>query len=242
MTPPWFVPLEERADATATLFVFPHAGGGPASLIDLTPKIPGAIEPWAVNLPGRQARLPETPRTDLRPLVDELAEDLAGRARAPQALFGYCSGAMLAYLVCRRLGELGRPPARLYVGSFAAPDVALLLRRLPTLPSEIFWEQIIELGGLPRELADRVALRPVLEPALRADFGLLAGYHHEPGPPMTTPITVLYGRDDHSLSRGSLLGWRRQSAHRLSMRELPATHWLVDDAPDELVAAIAEEI
>lgn len=244
------MPVGERAEGRFRLYVFPNAGGGPASLTDLAARFPPEVEVWAVNLPGRQARLAEPPLTDLDALVDLLAGDLLATARRPYALFGYCSGALLAYLVCRRLAELspatdpGAPPGpeRLLVGSFAAPDVVLLLRRLPSLPSWLFWEQLIELGGVPAEVAEREVLRPVLEPALRADFGMLAGYRHRPGPPLPTPITVLYGRRDGSVSRGGLLGWRRQSVSRPSLRELDASHWLAEEAPDRLAAVIAEEI
>ncbi|RJL31794.1 thioesterase II family protein [Bailinhaonella thermotolerans] len=239
----WFVPLEERPGARARLYVFPHAGGGPSSFAPLVPMFGPDVEVWSVNLPGRQARLRETPRTDLPGLVDDLAADLAGRdAGPPYALFGYCSGAMLAYLTCRRVVELGGRPGRLLAGSFAAPDVAMFMRRLPALPSELFWERLLELGGVPGELAARVGLRPVLEPALRADFALLAGYRHVAGPPLPVPITVLYGEADASLTRGGLLGWRRQSALPLTMRGLPASHWLAEEAPEHLARVLTEEV
>ncbi|GAA3417770.1 thioesterase II family protein [Streptosporangium vulgare] len=269
MTAPWFVPVGERQGGRIRLYTFPNAGSGPASLTGLAERFPDEVDVWSVNLPGRQARLAEPPVEDLDALVDDLARDLLANAREPYALFGYCSGALLAYLVCRRLTELaprgpglpappgagpspepsgpdpesgGRWPERLLVGSFAAPDVTLLLRRLPSLPSWLFWDQLIELGGVPAEVAEREVLRPILEPALRADFGMLARYRHRQGPPLPVPLTVLYGSRDGSMSRGGLLGWRRQSAFRPSMRELDASHWLAEETPDLLATVIAEEI
>ncbi|MEV0754841.1 thioesterase domain-containing protein [Streptosporangium sp. NPDC050280] len=286
MTAPWFVPVGERQGGRIRLYTFPNAGSGPASLTDLAGRFPDEVDVWSVNLPGRQARLAEPPVEDLDALVDVLARDLLANAREPYALFGYCSGALLAYLVCRRLTELapasgpagtglpasfesapspessgpiGGPsperagagrspesggwwPERLLVGSFAAPDVTLLLRRLPSLPSWLFWDQLIELGGVPAEVAEREVLRPILEPALRADFGMLARYRHRQGPPLPVPVTVLYGSRDGSMSRGGLLGWRRQSVFRPSMRELDASHWLAEETPDLLATVIAEEI
>ncbi len=254
MTAPWFVPVGERPGGRIRLYTFPNAGSGPASLTGLAERFPDEVGVWSVNLPGRQARLAEPPVEDLDKLVDDLARDLLANAREPYALFGYCSGALLAYLVCRRLVELapdgpglpagsgGRRPERLLVGSFAAPDVTLLLRRLPSLPSWLFWDQLIELGGVPAEVAEREALRPILEPALRADFGMLARYRHRQGPPLPVPVTVLYGSRDGSMSRGGLLGWRRQSVARPSMRELDASHWLAEETPDLLATVIAEEI
>ncbi len=242
----WFVPLRPPDGAQVRLVIFPHAGGGPATLTGFAELLPASVQPVALNLPGRQARLTEAPRTDLAGLVGELARALADAMRppVPYALFGYCSGALLAYLVCRRLDGLtgGHPPARLLPGSFAAPDIAPVPRRLHGLPSEQFWARLTDFGGIPPELAELVDLRPVLEPALRADFGLLAGYRYAPGPPMATPVTVLYGEGDTSLTRGALLGWRRHTRSRPELVALRASHWLLDEAPAELARAITDRI
>lgn len=231
----WYVPLRP-SPGDVRVVTFPHAGGGPASLATIASLFPPHVEPWAVNLPGRQARLAEDPRTDLDGLVDDLAAALTTVPR-PYALFGYCSGALLAYLVARRAR-----PAHLIVGSFAAPDVAVVPRRLHALPSALFWDRLVAAGGIPADLAAHTDLYPVLEPALRADFSMLAGYRHAPGPPVDAPVTVLHGRHDRSLTRGALLGWHRHSTRRPTLRQIDASHWLVDDAPAEVAAAISEEI
>ena len=234
MTTDWYVPL--RAGGETRVVTFPHAGGGPASLATIASLFPPQVEPWSVNLPGRQARLAEDPRTDLDGLVDDLVAALETVPR-PYTLFGYCSGALLAYLVARRVA-----PTRLIVGSFAAPDVAVVPRRLHALPSHLFWDRLVAAGGIPAELAQHTDLYPVLEPALRADFAMLAGYRHVPHPPVDTPVTVLHGRHDRSLTRGALLGWRRHTTRRPTLREVNASHWLVDDAPAEVAHVITEEI
>lgn len=235
----WFVRLEQRPRARARLYVFPHAGAGPGAIGTLAAELPETIEAWALNLPGRQARLDEPPRTDLASLVAELAADTADDAAGTpgyRAYFGYCGGALVAYLTARL-----SPPHRLFVGSFAAPDVALLPRRLHLLPGDTFWDVVLAQGGVPPELA-RAELRPVFESALRADFALYAGYHHRPTDPLDVPISVLHGRGDGELSRGSLLGWRRQSTSRPDLCELEVGHWLVDEDPARVAACLADRI
>lgn len=233
----WFVPVERREQARARLYVFPHAGGGPGAVAALAAALPGEVEAWALNLPGRQARLDESPRTDLEPLIAELAGAIdADDTPGYRAYFGYCGGALLAYLTARH-----SRPQRLFVGSFAAPDMALVPRRLHLLPGEAFWDVVLEQGGVPPELA-RTDLRPVFEDALRADFALYAGYHHRPTDPLDVPISVLFGRDDPELSRGSLLGWRRHSTSRPDMCELAVGHWMVDEDPTTVAVCLADRI
>jgi surfactin synthase thioesterase subunit len=232
----WFACLEPRAEARARVYVFPHAGAGPGALGALAAELPESIELWALNLPGRQVRRDEAPRTELEPLIEEVAADLT-EAPGYHALFGYCGGALLAYLTARR-----SRPGRLFVASFAAPDLALISRRLHTLPGDLFWEMVLAQGGVPPELAALTELRPVFEPALRADFGLYAGYLHHRAEPLDVPITVLYGRDDTDLSLGGLLGWRRQSTVRPDLCDVPGGHWLVDEDPAGVAARLAGRI
>ncbi|GAA0743687.1 thioesterase [Dactylosporangium roseum] len=242
MSPRWFVPLAARPAAVTRLFMFPAAGGGPGSFADLAARLPAEIEPWSVNLPGRQARLHEPPWTDLTAVVDTLADRLAPLSRDPFALFGYCGGALMAYLVARRLHVAGRRPVRLLVGSAAAPDLAMVPRRLHLLASDRFWAQILDQGGVHPELAGQPELRPVFEPALRADFALLAGYRHARCGPLPFGISVLYGSSDRSLHRGALLGWRRQTDRPLALEGVTATHWLVEDAADRLSRVIGAHL
>ena len=231
----WFVPVHTRPDSTTRLFVFPHPGAGPAAATALGDALPQDIEVWAVNLPGRQVRHTEPPRTDLAGLTRELAQWLVSNNTKAYSLFGYCAGALLAYLVAARCS-----PARLFVGSFAAPDIALFPRRLHLLPSDQFWEDLLDKGGMEPELAQHPELREVFEPALRADFELYAGYRHRPSR-LDVPITVLYGRDD-SLRLGALLGWRRHSTLPIQLIELPGEHWLLNQAGAELVARLASTV
>ncbi|GIH19615.1 thioesterase II family protein [Rugosimonospora africana] len=230
----WFVPVDRRATARVRLFVFPHAGAGPAAAAALRDLLPPEIEPWVVNLPGRHTRQAEPARTDIGPLSVELAEAIRDHDDLPHALFGYCGGALLAYLVAGH-----HTPQRLFVGSFAAPDVALIPRRMHLVPDPAFWNLVLEEGGIPPQLARHDELRAVFEPPLRADFTLYAGYRHRPAQPLATAITVLYGRDDQHLSRGSVLGWRRHSRQPLDLCELTTGHWLLDQAADQVAGAIA---
>lgn len=230
----WFVRVgpDPAPEGATRLYVFPHAGGGPGALAALAAALSPPVELWALHLPGRQARIAEPPRTDLEPLLDEIAADLTATA-GEYALFGFCGGALLALLAARR-----SKPTHLFVGSYAAPDVAGIPRRLHTLPSDRFWEVILAQGGVAPELAERVELRPLLEDAIRADFALYAGYRPDRAAPLGVPVSVLYGRDDTELTTGALVGWRRQTGTRPALCELNAGHWLIDEDPAGVAACV----
>lgn len=229
------MPVRRRSAAKSRLYVFPHAGAGPAAVAPLGDLLPD-VEVFALNLPGRQARRYEPPRTDLPGLARDLAAVLRDLGAEPYALLGICGGALLAHVVAGRCS-----PTRLFVGSFAAPDMALIPRRLHLLPSELFWATVLELGGVPAEIAAHEDLRPVFEPALRADLALGAGYRHQ-SEERDVPITVLFGREDDLLGRGALLGWRRATSGPVELIELPGGHWLLDEALEPLARHVGRRM
>lgn len=237
----WFVPL--AGGSGTPLFAFPHAGAGCAQLVGLARDVSPEVAVWGANLPGRQARLHEPPRTDLDALADDLATALAERITdRPYGVFGYCGGALLAFLVVRRLRACGmRLPERLVVVSFEAPDIAALPRNVATQPGDRLWTMLAAQGGVPADLASDERLRSLTEAAVRADFAMIGGYRHRADLPLPVPITVCHGTRDR-VRRGALLGWRRQTTHPLDLRGLAGSHWLLDDGREELAKTVTDTL
>jgi surfactin synthase thioesterase subunit len=242
----WFVPM--AADGGIRLFSFPHAGGGCAQLGPFARAAAHhGLSVWSANLPGRQARLAETPRSAYTPLVEELTDALTELVEdRPYAVFGYCGGALLAFGVLRRLAARGTVPLprHFVVASYEAPDIARLPHSVARLPSDALWDYLRESGGVPESLDADERLRAMAETAIRADFAVLGGYRHETAPPLPVPITVCFGKADEDMPRGALLGWRRHTAGPLALCATDGGHWVLDDACDqvaELVAAAVTE-
>jgi surfactin synthase thioesterase subunit len=234
----WFVPM--AGDSRPRLITFPHAGAGCAQLAPFARAVARhGVSVWSANLPGRQARLDEPAHTDFATLVDELADAAIDSLTGPYTLFGYCGGALLAFGLARALRSRSAPlPERLVVASAEAPDIARRPRRLAGLSADQLWAYLRESGALPTDVEDDPRLRLVAEPAVRADFTVLAGYRHERDLPLPVPVTVCFGTGAE-LPRGALLGWRRHTTHPVEMVELPGGYWLLDDAGAELAAVVA---
>ncbi|MDL4775355.1 MULTISPECIES: thioesterase II family protein [Thermomonosporaceae] len=224
-----------RNGPAVRLFGFPNVGAGPTAFAGLARRLPARVEMWGVALPGREARFTEPPRTELAPLVAELAAALLPHTDHPYALFGYCSGALLAYLVARRLADLGAPdPVRLVVADYPPPH---LRNRTPDallpLESGAFWDRLIENGGIPEQIVQLKDLREVFEPAFRADYRLLAQYEHRPGPPVRSPITSLTGGRDPRAGHDAA-GWGRHSDGGVDQERIGHHKWILTESVDEL--------
>ncbi|MGI5239095.1 thioesterase II family protein [Dactylosporangium sp. CA-139066] len=244
MEPAWFVPLADPTPAAAHVYAIPQAGGGCATFARLADELAPDIAVWALNLPGRQARFGEPPRTDLGPLLDELAASLAGQQRP--ILLGYCSGALLAMMLARRLCARGTAPAALIAVSYPAPHRAMPPRSLHDLDGPEFWQEILSYGGVPAQLAEQPDFREIFEVALRADYELLSGYEYDDEPPLDVAITMIHGEEDPVLRPADIEGWAQHTSAGFQSCSVSGDHWLIDGDLAGIAGAIrravAEEV
>jgi medium-chain acyl-[acyl-carrier-protein] hydrolase len=229
-TDDWFVPVARRPNATVVMLAFPQAGGGCSAFAEHSQAMPGWLELRTLNLPGRQARFGEALRTDLAGLVADLVADCA-QCTGPYLMYGYCSGALLAYLVSRGLSENGTPmPRRLVVGSYPAPHL-ITSTPIDALGSEQLWQALVDYRAVMPQLAQHAELRAVSEPVIRADLNLVSQYKHVPAPPLPVPITVLAGRTDDWAPAHDFGSWQRYTTHDIQAQLVPAGHWFMDENP-----------
>src|SRR4051812_37629989 len=93
----------ERPGPARRLVCLPHAGGAADSSAGGPRVRPEAVEPLAVQYPGRRDRSDEPAAETMADLADAIAAELAELADLPLALFGHSMGAAVAYEVAVRL-------------------------------------------------------------------------------------------------------------------------------------------
>ncbi|MEM9232901.1 MAG: thioesterase domain-containing protein, partial [Pseudomonadota bacterium] len=89
--------LSPRPMASRVLLLFPFAGAGASVFREWSAHLPDDIEPWALQLPGREDRLEEDCLTEwneaLTTTVEECEVMAAGR---PLHFYGHSLGALMA--------------------------------------------------------------------------------------------------------------------------------------------------
>jgi surfactin synthase thioesterase subunit len=236
----WFISNTRHPDAEVTIAALPRAGDGCAAFAEQAKGMPDWLELATLNLPGRQARFKEPLRTEINPLVAELTEYWSGRP-TPSILFGYCSGALIAYCVACHMQDCGAPmPRRLVVGSCKPPHCDST-SMLADLDSDTFWRVLVANHVLPPQIADHSKLRNVIETVIRADLALAGGYVHKIRPPLPIPITVFAGDQDRWISADDAAAWAEYTTQGFELRNLPAGHWFMEEAPVVSTAAIIAE-
>lgn len=240
----YLVPLAEPAPARAYLTCFPHAGSGSAVFAGWARRSPPGVGLLAVRLPGREGSFQEEPLRDARVIGRRVAGMLRGRVPEgiPSVLFGYCSGAFIAFETARALTAMGIPPRLLAVCSQAAPHRAAGARHSHALPAAQFRSFVRSAGGTAPQVVDHDELWEMIEPALRADYAVAETYVTGPQPMITCDVVAFQGMKDDRVSRPDVEAWAEVTTGQASVRSLPGGHFILPSAADELLAGLAGQL
>lgn len=235
----WLFRPRPRPTARQRLFVFPCAGGSPASYRDWCGALPETTEVIPVRLPGRESRLWEPALSEMPRLVDAVFGGIADYLDLPFSFVGHSMGTLLAFELVRTLRRAGqRGPTALVVMGHRAPDVALGRAPLSQLPDGELWRGVRDLGGTPGEVFQSAELLKLLAPTLRADLSACELYGYTPEEPLAAPISAYWGRDDASTALGDVEAWGRHTSAQFVCRAFPGGHFFPQTSSREVLQAV----
>ncbi len=226
------------------LFCFPYAGGGAMIYQSWWRSLPPTVEVCPVQLPGRGARLRETPFTRLEPLVQETARGIAPYLDKPFAFFGHSMGALIGFELARRLRRSPslRQPSLLFVSGSGAPQLGPLSRPLYALPKPELMEELRRLNGTPEEVLAHPELMELMLPIIRVDFEVCQTYAYTDEPPLGCPITAVGGLSDVEVRPEHVREWQRQTTSDFSMWMLPGDHFFLNTLSAQLFHILSQQI
>lgn len=237
----WFTSNGSNAAAPLRLFCFPYVGGAASVFRKWPERLASRAEVFALQLPGRENRMSESPFTDMQDVVSCVADEITPLLAAkPFAFFGHSMGGVLAFELTRELRRRGLPlPSRLFVSASSAPQVADFADPpRHTMPDDELIVELRRLGGTPEEFLEDEELLAILLPTLRADFSLFDTYRYPEGEPLPVPISIFGGLEDFALPEEKLEGWRLQTTERVTMKMFPGDHFFLHSHEPALVREI----
>ncbi|MGE3175060.1 MAG: thioesterase II family protein [Planctomycetota bacterium] len=222
----------------ARVVCLPCAGGAATMYREWSELLPDC-DVLAAQLPGREHRVREQPLRDMETVLGELSAALAAveaepGAAAPLVLFGHSLGALVAFLLARRLDAAGRAPTHLIAAGARAPH-RRPRRLLHDLPLAQLLDEVVRMGGTsPRVLAEPELLA-LIEPPLRADLWLAETNAAERTPPLPVSITALGGSEDVQIQVAEIEAWREVAGAACDVRFVRGGHFFVRDARAEVL-------
>lgn len=250
MTTPLALPEEYPSHPSRTLVTVPHAGGGGAVANALRAAAPDDWLVAGVTFGGRESRFLDEPPAALADLVGDTvaaAAEAQRQAGSAPVLIGQCSGALVAWLAAASLAAAGSPPAGLVLVSRSAPSWPGDMPDTAADDDE-FLRQVVELGGVPADVAELPELLELLLPAMRADFAAIAqwsggtagvtGVTGMAAAPVPLPALALYAPGDPGCPVESVTAWDRHVGP-LTVREVSGRHLLLSENPGAVAAEVS---
>ena len=239
----WIFATGPNPQARLRLFCFPHAGGGASFFRPWIGMLPPDIEVCPVQLPGRENRLKERPFNQFSPLISELAQALRPYLDRPFAFFGHSMGALVSFGLARHLREQNNPmPRHLFISAYRAPQIPITESPLHQLSDAEFVKKVLSFNGTKREILENDELRQFLLPILRADFAVCETYVHVSEAPLSSPITVFGGLQDHRVKREALAAWQEQTSDRFIVRMLAGDHFFLQNPHGLLLQLLSQQL
>ncbi|MFN0222605.1 thioesterase II family protein [Paenibacillus sp. KR2-11] len=236
----WIVRTPSAKQPALRLFALPYAGGAASIYREWAKMLPQGVELCAIQLPGRESRLFDTPYTSIHPLTDKLCEVIQPLLDVPYALFGHSMGALIAFEAARKLQAAGKPPLHLFVSAQSAPH----RRQVPEeprhlLPDDRFIDKLRTMEYTPEEVLRNHELMQLLLPMLRADFGVCDTYAYTPGEKLRCPVSAYGGLEDKGVGQELVAAWGECTEGLFTMRMVPGGHFFIHPERELLTADIA---
>ena len=227
-----------KPNASLRLFCFPYAGGSSATYMPWSNLLPPDVELAVIQMPGRGARLAETPYQTMNELVQDLLAAFEGVRHKPFIFYGHSMGARVAYELMLKLYRFHyHLPVHFIASGSVAPFVP---REEQTyhLPDDQFIEKLATLNGTPKEVLANPELMQLMLPALRADFKIIDTYCNKNKLVTPTRLTVLAGDQDNEVEQEELEGWFQLFESNTGINWISGDHFFVDKNRDDTLNVV----
>ncbi|MFO0757911.1 MAG: alpha/beta fold hydrolase [Byssovorax sp.] len=242
MPDPWLPFRRPKPAARLRLFCFPYASGGASLYRAWAAGLPADVEVCAVQLPGREGRIAETPITKMTEMVPKVADALAPHLDLPFVLFGHSMGSIIAFELCRELRRRkAAMPLHLIASGCHSPD---LPDRdvIHDKPDEVILAHLGTFGGTSAAALQNPELMAMVMPLIRADGSITETYVFTEEEPLDLPLTVFGGELDPKATRETIEAWRPHSKGPVTIEYFPGDHFFLNSHRDQVIAAVSRAI
>lgn len=231
-----------RSPQAINLFCLPYAGASVYSYRNIKNLLAGKIGVIPIELPGRGNRISEPLLKDIHAMADDIFLQMENRLNTPYAIYGHSIGAILGYLLVKRIIHEKLPqPLHLFFTGHGGPSVREKIPHIHSLPKKEFIEKLMEYEGSPREVLHDNDAMEFFEPMLRADFKAIETYAYEKGDPFDVPITVMTGTHE-KISDEEIAKWQDETLQKISTRRFPGGHFFIFQHLPEICRIIQQTL
>lgn len=227
------------------IFCFPYAGGS-ASIYhtwNKTLQNPN-VEFVLVELAGHGKRIFDPLYEDVNSMVEDVYTMIADQLDGPFAFFGHSMGSMVAYELYQLLRIRGQSlPSHVFFSGRAAPNGNREGKKMfSRMNDEEFKNEVLELGGTPKEFFSNPELMEIFLPVLRNDFRLSEESPIHPNPnPLACAISVFIGTEE-GLTEKECTDWEKHTSSQCNLHYIEGDHFFLHPKQEEVIQHIENAI
>jgi surfactin synthase thioesterase subunit len=223
------------------LFCIPFSGGNAYSYMALKKQLPDCIRCLNLELPGHGTRIAEPLVYSIEEMTDYLLRQIEADLDDEYALFGHSLGALLAFMLCRKLTETGKPlPNMLFVSGQTAPSVLKPDNRV-LLSDDKFIEVLREMEGTPAELLSERSFLDFFLPIIKADFIAIANFRYQKKYPLQVPLVVLLGKQEN-IKTVDVFRWKEETIKETEFYWFEGGHFFIYENVKEICRLIEKKL
>ena len=222
------------------LFCLPYAGGSATVYSKWRTFLNPNIQIVPMEMAGRGARFKEGFYQSIAEAVNDLYVKIDFKSNHyPYAFFGHSMGSFLVYELCRKIAtDKQKGPIHIFVSGMQPPHIKKERKILHQLPLDEFKEEIIKLGGTPREVFENQELMDFFVPILKADYKIFETYQYLPNDTkFDCGITAFYGLSDKT-TFDEMLEWGNYTSDSSKVYQYEGGHFFIHNHTAAIVDVI----
>lgn len=221
------------------LYCLPYAGGSSYAYSNWEKHLHPSIELVLIELPGRGRRINEALIPEPEEMVNDIFEKISdGLDDLPYVIFGHSMGGLLALELAHKILEAHKTlPITIIFSGLETPNLRSR-KIISTLSDTEFIEEVINLGGTPRDIFAHKEVANIFLPILRNDFKLVESYQTKDYKPLDINISIFYGSQDKSTNLVTLQEWRNYTTKSCQWNEFEGGHFFINEDHKRVIDTI----
>ncbi|SHN14715.1 thioesterase II family protein [Flavobacterium pectinovorum] len=212
------------------IIFFPFAGGHKFSYQNLIENIENKDKIKVIEYPGRGTRMKEEFAGTFEELIEDCMRQIGSMLdnNEKYILYGHSMGGLLAYEISMKIQEMHHKMPEKLVITGRTPPSRVRTVKYTHQSDDMFWKEVCNLGGIPKDFRDNEDFKSFVIPILRADFSIYESYtYQENKGKLKIPIDVFYGSEEHTDGDLIMEGWKRESEAPVQISELEGDHFFI---------------
>lgn len=207
------------------IIAFTFAGGSKYSFKQFSNILPNFI---VMEYSGRGTRVNDELLFEVNLIIEDLLPKVIQEIDScdQYVIYGHSMGALIGYLICHKLQELKiKKPSKLIISGRKPPNVGQR-KKISHFEDQLFWEEVIKIGGVPTELGKHPELMNFYIPILKADFKAIEDYKYNIAERLDIPLDIFYGKDE-GIQENEINNWCQQSTGKVVIKSLEGNHFFI---------------